>query len=371
MTSGPSRVLTEIVNRLSKDIFILVLSPKRRRDRTRTDVHMDNLEIQFQSCGHVPGVPGSDQWIECVRMNRRLQKLDFQPDLVWIHSAPLHMAYRYSKFRNIPSVTTVHGIFGDFYRSEARRKRSGIGTALLAGQAMLFQRCELNSPTVITTYSTYLRDTIKTIARHSKVVVIPNGVNLERFKLSKTSRDKIIVYVGRMATIKGVHVLIKSMKTLEKKHPDWSLWLVGGAFDQPRSFFEKFMTPSTRTRIRFLGAFPNEKVPEILNKAGIFVMPTLRDGFEIAMMEAMATGIPCVTTAVYERTELYGGYAETVPPGDPKALADRLDYMIRNYSTLISEEATRKRVLRAQEFNWNSIAKRYEDLFRKCIECRG
>ncbi len=358
------------MHRLSKDIRVLVISPRQRRDRSLKNVEHDNIQIRFQACGQIPRIPGSNQWIEFIRVNHHLQRLDFKPDLVWIHSAPLYMAYRHSKFRGVPSVTTVHGLFGKFYKQETRQRRSSIGTAILEAQTVLFQRLALRGSTILTTYSTYLGGLIKRVFRDARVVIIPNGVNLERFRLSRASRDKIIVYVGRMAIIKGVHILIESMKMLERDHPDWFLWLVGGTFDQPRSLFEEFMTPSTRDRIRFLGQVPNEQIPYILNRAGIFVMPTLRDGFEIAMMEAMATGIPCVTTAAFERRELYEGYAETVPPGDPAALADKLDYMIRNYSILISEEATQKRVLRAREFDWNAIAKRYEDLFRKCAACR-
>jgi glycosyltransferase involved in cell wall biosynthesis len=97
-------------------------------------------------------------------------------------------------------------------------------------------------------------------------------------------------------------------------------------------------------------------------------MPTLRDGFEIALMEAMATGIPCVTTDAFERSELYGGYAETVPPNDPKALGSKLNYIIDNYSEINDPKMCEKRINRAREFDWKVITQSYENLFRKLSE---
>jgi spore coat protein SA len=236
---------------------------------------------------------------------------------------------------------------------------------VITKQNVFLQRFQFTNSTVLTTYSGYLKGLIKDVSPSSKVEVIPNGVNVTRFPISKNPRKKVIIYVGRMAKIKGVHVLIDSFKEVMKRNPDWSLWLVGGAFDQPKSFFERYISAETEKNIKFLGQIPNEELSEILNDAGIFVMPTIRDGFEIALMEAMATGIPCVTTAAYERSELYGGYAATVPPNDSKALGKELNYIIDNYTDFTADSEMMKRVNRAHEFDWKMIAHRYENLFKE------
>jgi glycosyltransferase involved in cell wall biosynthesis len=364
-TSGPSRVVTEVVSNLSEDIRILVLSPKRRRDHDRNDFVTKNIDVRFQSCGQIPGLHGSHQWIEMARIFRRLQELSFRPDLVWTHSGALHTVYSLSKFRKVPSVSTVHGVYGAFYKSEASQRRGGITASVLAAQSTLLQRRELKTATLLTTYSDYLKQLIVDVSPQSRVVVIPNGANTERFRMSTGPREKRIVYVGRMAKIKGVHILIDAMREVAQDYPDWALWLVGGVFDQPRSFFENYLTPDTRNRVEFLGAIPNDELPAVLNQAGIFVMPTLRDGFEIALMEAMASGIPCVTTSAFERVNLYSGFAEMVPPERPRLLGQKLAYMIEHYSDYTIKSEVQRRVNRAREFDWAAIAQRYERLFRK------
>ena len=364
-TSGPSRVLTEIVNNLSPDIDMLILSPKKRREHSRIDADIGKVKIRYQPCGNIPGIAGSHQWVEFARINRRLARLDYQADLVWIHDAALFAAYRFSKFSRVPSISTIHGVFGGFYRSETSQKTSRLMVDVVATQNVYLQKYQFTNSTILTTYSKYLKELINTTSPSSKVKIIPNGVNVNRFTISNAPRKKVIIYVGRMAKIKGVHILIESIKEVVKRNPDWSLWLVGGAFDQPKSFFEKYISHKTEKHIKFLGQIPNEELSEILNEAGIFVMPTIRDGFEIALMEAMATGVPCVTTSAFERTELYGGYAAMVPPSDPKALGAKLNFLIEHYSEFMSETEMMKRIARAQEFDWKKIAQQYENLFKE------
>jgi glycosyltransferase involved in cell wall biosynthesis len=364
-TSGPSRVLTEVLNHLSPSIDILVISPKKRSEHARADTDSGNIKVRYQPCGNIPGIVGSHQWVEFIRINRRLAKLDYKPDLVWIHDAVLFAAYRFSKFSRFPSVSTVHGVFGSFYKSEADQRAGHFMADVFAKQNMFFQKYQFTHSTFLTTYSEYLRGLIKSISPSSRARVIPNGVNIKRFPISKNPRKNVIIYVGRMAKIKGVHVLIESMKGVVKCHPNWTLWLVGGEFDQSKLFFENFISHETAKHIKFLGRIPNEVLSDILNEAGIFVMPTIRDGFEIALMEAMATGIPCVTTSAFERTELYEGYASTVPPNNPEALGQQLNYIIERYSEFTSEAEMMKRVHRAYEFDWKTIAHRYENLFKE------
>lgn len=362
-STGTSTVVSEVVKNFSEDISILVLVPRKRRESYLKDYQDGNIQVVYQAIGSIPKLPGSNQHIEILRLGLRLQKISFRPDLVWIHSATGYLAYSFSKFRHVPSVATIHGVWGEFYREEIR---SSIAKILLS-QSKWFQEKEINGATWLTTYSSYLKSLIKAKNPNAKVRVIPNGVNTDIFKPLNLPRDKSILYVGRMAKIKGIHHLIQSMETVLQEYPDWRLRLAGGIFDQPLSFFEKYMTPGTKPRIDFMGRVPYDNIPELLNQSSIFVMPTIRDGFEIALMEAMATGIPCITTDAFERTELYGGYAEMVHPKNPQELANTIIEIIQNYSKYSSPQSQKHRIDRAKEFDWKNISKRYERLFRKLI----
>ena len=365
VVTGTSTVVTEVVNNLSKDISVLAVVPRKRRETGLINYHDGNIRVIFQPMGSLPGVPGSYQYVEISRLVLRLSKLSFKPDLVWVHNAAGFIAYSLSKFRRVPSIATVHGVWGAFYQEETRTRGFFPLTKMMAFQSKWLQKREFAQASMITTYSQYLKDMIHAINPEAKVKIIPNGVNIDIFKPMDLPREKTILYVGRMAKIKGIHLLIESIQKVFQECPDWRLCLAGGIFDQPRSFFEKYMTPETKSRIEFRGRVPYHSVPELLNRSSIFVMPTIRDGFEIALMEAMATGIPCVTTDSFERTELYGGYAEMVPANNPYALANKLIEIIKDYPKYRNIKSQLHRINRAQEFDWKNISKRYEQLFRK------
>lgn len=365
---GTSTVVTEVVHNLSKDIEICVIAPRKRREKYLQNHLDDNIRVIYQPIGHIPGIPGSHQIVELARLVLRLNRLRYSPNLLWINSAPGFLAYRLSKFRRIPSVVTIHGVWGAYYEEEVLTRGPSPIIELMSRQTEQWQRVEFSRASFITTYSTYLKSLIKERTPEAKVRVIPNGVNADIFRPLNLQREKSILYVGRMAKIKGIHILIQSMKYVTEKAPDWRLWLAGGAFDQSKEFFEGFMTPTTRERIEFLGRIPYQEVPDLINRASIFVMPTVRDGFEIALMEAMATGIPCITTASYERNELYGGFAEMIPPRNPKALGDKILEIINNYKAFNSEKVKDHRIQRARQFDWKLIAAKYEELFRKIAE---
>jgi glycosyltransferase involved in cell wall biosynthesis len=342
-----------------------VLSPKKRRERERVDIQDRNLAVLFQAIGRIPGIPGSHQAVEVIRLWMRLRKLSFQPDVVWVHSPATFLAYALSKFRRRPCIATVHGVYGSFYAQESRLQMSPQLAQLFYLQNNLLQKLEFRHAPLLTAYSKYLRSLVLEKQRRARVVVIPNGVDTDRFRPIAATREKSILYVGRMAAIKGVHVLISSMEQIAKDSPDWTMVLAGGAMDQPLSFFQRFMTKESQARIKFIGPVPNDRLPRLFAQSGIFVMPTLRDGFEIAMMEAMATGIPCVTTGAFERTQLYGSYAELVPPGDPDSLGRTLIHMIHHYPEYTSHKSQHKRISRAREFDWTHVARMFEQLFRK------
>ncbi|RDE15084.1 MAG: hypothetical protein C4K47_03255, partial [Candidatus Thorarchaeota archaeon] len=274
-TSGPSRVITEVVHGLSSDIHVVVVSPKKRRDVDRRGFVDGNVEVVYQACGQVPGVPGSHNLVEILRLASRLRRLEYKPNLVWVHSEAAFWAYWLSKFRRTPCVATIHGVFGDFYQRETMLKLRASPSHLFSSLMRWLQKTEFRKASVLTTYSDYLGQLILAISPRSRVVIIPNGVNTTRFQPLNEPREKIILYVGRMAAIKGVHVLVESMKKVARRLPEWRLWLVGGALDQPISFFERFMDSSTRQRIEFLGAISNAELPGLLSRASIFVMPTL------------------------------------------------------------------------------------------------
>ena len=183
------------------------------------------------------------------------------------------------------------------------------------------------------------------------VKVVPNGVNTNQFgMLNKEiqkkwvehnlnvnlSPDLNIIYVGRFSREKGIRYLIESLKYLM---PTTKLFLVGDG-PEKRELIEHVSKFGFDNKVIFLGKIPHETMPKLLNGMDIFVLPTIgMEGFSNSMLEAMACGLPVVTTTVGAGPEVIiedvGCVVETK---DPEQLADGimksidLDRLaIRNY----------------------------------------
>ena len=165
---------------------------------------------------------------------------------------------------------------------------------------------------------------------------IPNGVDTAVFRPAAAGERSslrrklglpdapIAVYTGRLVTYKGLPALLRAWREV----PGALLVLVGeGGADVhacERELRESANAPGLQGRVRFAGAA--QRVEEWLRAADVFVFPTENEAFGLSLVEAMACGLPCVTTRVGGLRDFVidGVNAHVVPPGDDAALAAAL-----------------------------------------------
>jgi glycosyltransferase involved in cell wall biosynthesis len=108
-------------------------------------------------------------------------------------------------------------------------------------------------------------------------------------------------------------------------------------------------------------------VPEMLNAADVFVLSSDYEGNPLAVLEAMAAGLPVISTAVGGVPELVeGGCGLLVPPGDAQALSKAMSCMLANAETRITMgKASAARAL--ERFDLKVMTKAYEDLYGELV----
>jgi glycosyltransferase involved in cell wall biosynthesis len=131
----------------------------------------------------------------------------------------------------------------------------------------------------------------------SKVTVIPNHVDVERFKPSSGAKEpKLLVYVGRLEPEKNLQSLLDAVHGL-----DVELHVIGGGGLRDRLMGQ---AQEKGLPVRFLGNIPNHELPMYLNKASAFILPSHIEHHPKALLEAMACGLPVIGTEVYGIREL-------------------------------------------------------------------
>lgn len=186
-----------------------------------------------------------------------------------------------------------------------------------------------NGLTTILTCSDYIKKRVSTIATSDKIQTLYNAIDVESFTSNKhsamsrkdiglTEEDFVIVYSGRVNKDKGVSELIDAVLLLKDKS-DVKLMIIGGTFYGNAGSEDDFVrtlknkAQNLGNRIVFTGFISYEKMPNYLQLADIAVLPSMWDEpFGLTIIEAMAAGVPLITTRSGGIPEICEGVATIV-----------------------------------------------------------
>ena len=196
--------------------------------------------------------------------------------------------------------------------------------------------------------------------------VIPSGVDTRRFAPPAGVRREPgrILLVGRLIGLKGQAVFLRSLARVRKR---WggplSVEIVGGGPDQEqlRGLASELGVSDV---VHIHGFVPDEELTAHYARASLFVLPSVNDAAPLAILEAMASGLPVVASAVGGIPEVLAGNEKVLfPAGDESALAEAIVRMISDPS--LSDSIGMRNRERALAFDWDRIARRYLDLYRE------
>ena len=156
----------------------------------------------------------------------------------------------------------------------------------------------------------------------TKLQIVHCGVHPDRYGRTAGPAGDRMVFVGRLAAVKGVRVLLDALAEVRRTRPGATLTLVG---DGPeRAGIEAHAAALELSEaVRFTGYLTQDEVAAELAAADLFVLPSFAEGVPVVLMEAMATGLPVIATRIAGIPELVeeGVSGLLVPPGDAVALA--------------------------------------------------
>jgi len=366
-TGGAETMLLRLLSRLDREAFeievgsLTSVGPIGKR--------IEALGIPVWALGMRRGIPGPGA---LYRFYRRLQ--DHPPELIqtWMYHADLLGAL--GSPGRIPLVWGVHNTVLE----------PGASKRLTRWTARMCARLSKSKPTRIVCCSEASRRVHAALGYdNSKMIVIPNGFDLERFRPAPEARmvlrrelglerDSLLIgLAARFDPVKGHRDFIEAA-SLFRKRSDLDVHFalcgkdIGWSNPELSSWIE---AAGLKSRVHLLG--PREDMPRFFAALDLSVSSSTSEAFPLAIGEAMACGIPCAVTNAGDSAIVVGDTGRVVPPSDPQAMANAW----RGLLELPPEErmnrglAARARI--AERYELGHIVARYSELYSEIVGMRG
>lgn len=198
-----------------------------------------------------------------------------------------------------------------------------------------------------------------------RVVVTGNGVNLGVFRNDEDhSRIYDAIYFGRVSEEKGIRTLLQAWKIVVGRLPSARLILAGGCYEKKLMYgYERLVEESGLCQnVTFAGFVSDEQAVSMLNSSRIFVLPSVEEGFGLAVVEAMAVGLPCILSDIPALKENFGSAAVFVKPQDAEGLAQAVLALLSDSKKRRELQKRGKRL--AERFSWEAVARKELEVIR-------
>ena len=217
------------------------------------------------------------------------------------------------------------------YHSDIVRQR-----ALLQAYRPLLELTLQRAARILPTSPNYMVSSTFLRRHAARCAVVPLGIDADRFARADPRRvarirarydAPLALFIGRLRYYKGLHILLDAMPSVRGQ------LLIGGSGPERERLERQATQLGIAERVHFLGDIPDDELPALFQAADVFVMPAhLRaEALGLAQIEALASGLPCVSTELGTGTSFANLHGETglvVPPGDAPALAAALNTLL-------------------------------------------
>jgi glycosyltransferase involved in cell wall biosynthesis len=268
---------------------------------------------------------------------------------------------------NKPSVVTVYDL--SFRRNPERFKWAN-RTYLNLFTAMSVKRAKR----VIAISQYTKKDLIKVYGLSpDKIDVVYSGLDsqftrpspkaIQEFREARGLPDKFILYLGTIEPRKNLSTLIRAYAKVRPQ--GLKLVCAGGRGWMYEDVFQTVEELRLSRDVIFPGFLPEDELPLWYSAADMFVYPSAYEGFGLPVIEALACGVPTITTNASSLPEAAGDAALLVAPDDTTALADALAELIGNPA--LQADLASRGPKQARRFTWHEAARRTADVYARAL----
>jgi glycosyltransferase involved in cell wall biosynthesis len=198
----------------------------------------------------------------------------------------------------------------------------------------------------------------------------PDAEQMARVRERYQLNEPFVLYVGNIKPHKNLVRLIDAFSRLRKQgFEHLKLLIIGDEISKHQSLRREVHRLKLHKYVRFFGFVPFETLAALYRLAGLFVFPSLYEGFGLPPLEAMACGTPVVTSNVSSLPEVVGDGALLIDPYDPDSIADGMRQVLTDEGL---RQALRARgFAQVRRYSWDDSVRRVRDVYREVLEADG
>ncbi|MCP4268627.1 MAG: glycosyltransferase family 4 protein [Candidatus Brocadiaceae bacterium] len=270
--------------------------------------------------------------------------------------------------RTCPTILTVHDIAFVRFPNLFNKSRQMY-------KKYIFERSIKRANLIIAPSNSTKKDILHYYGiKEERIKVVSNGIesrfhpigNVEEYRRRNKLPSKMILNVGTLEPRKNIVTLIKAFKKLSGKGlKEYRLVVAGSKGWLYKQILEEIENSDVSSSILYLDVVNDKNLPELYNCADIFVYPSLYEGFGLPPLEAMACGIPVITSNTSSLPEVVGDAGIMVDPTDVNSLSDAMCKVLKD-----KELRLRMRNMgleRSKLFSWNNTAKKILKIYDEVL----
>ena len=189
----------------------------------------------------------------------------------------------------------------------------------------------------------------------NKIFLVPYGLSEEWFSYKSNPKKGKILFVGLVGLRKGVHYLAQATRILNARGYNYDIEVAG--LNLVDTNIDLFKGP------KYLGHIPRSQIIEEYLSADLLVLPTIAEGFGLVHLEAMACGVPIITTKECGSTVENNKEGCIIPSRDPMAIVNAIIKIVENRD--LRDKMSKAAIIKARKFTWKQYSKR----LMKAINC--
>ncbi|KTG09028.1 glycosyl transferase family 1 [Haloprofundus marisrubri] len=228
-----------------------------------------------------------------------------------------------------------------------------------------------NQADVVLCYTETDRQRVRSFNVNSRIEVVSNGIDTERFcpsgPKSSLIEDEVpvVLFVGRLVEGKQPRKVIESLALLREKCPDAELYICGSG---PLQGELKELTERLELAdaVHFLGYISYDEMPQVYRSGDVLLLPSRAEGLPRTVLEAMASGLPVVVSELEQMTDVVGDAGYFVDAEDSRSIAQALVSCLDHQDSNVIGTRARSRIV--EQYHWPRTVEKTTDVLTSLVE---